>query len=596
MNQKLLKNVWLRVGMIVAVVTTAFAGTAQAEIVEDVYKSVNFGTCTYSSQVNNYTTTGVTATDNGFTVTLDYFNTAVSGYVGCGGVGQSSMNTPTISSATIDKKITKVSLEIQGIEINNPNGEILQVQLYDGDFYETIGTYKLTVNSPVTVEIPEAKQAEGLSYVFSFPSIANYATGTPAVKISKVNFYRKHDPNQVEDPIISGTTPFDPSTSVTITCPTSGATILYSTNDGATWTTGSSLTLDKTTTVKAKATKDGMTESGVVSKSFICSAGSRTSTLSLTTTTYSGTPTASLATWNFLDEAGPTAASMSVEKGNGQYAVDVNVTNPDATNGTQITSLQHLKFEPKEGYAIVSVEIKGSSESNLSPLNKKWSNATCSASGTTLTITPEDGTKLISVTVSYNNTVKITEVTVRYTPTASYAYAKIGSAEYATFVPAYSVSVPEGLTAYIVTGFDDSVVMEKITTIPAGTPVVLNGSEGTYDLPIITGASAVTGNLLQVRDEAFYPSKRFTIYCLSQVNGKVAFYPLPTTRQVPAGKPYLEDTSNSAKAFYGFDEDATGIEAIENAIENGAIYNVAGQRLSKMQKGINIVNGKKILK
>ena len=27
-----------------------------------------------------------------------------------------------------------------------------------------------------------------------------------------------------------------------------------------------------------------------------------------------------------------------------------------------------------------------------------------------------------------------------------------------------------------------------------------------------------------------------------------------------------------------------------------AIYNVAGQRISKLQKGINIVNGKKILK
>ena len=27
----------------------------------------------------------------------------------------------------------------------------------------------------------------------------------------------------------------------------------------------------------------------------------------------------------------------------------------------------------------------------------------------------------------------------------------------------------------------------------------------------------------------------------------------------------------------------------------GAVYNLAGQRLQKMQKGINIVNGKKIL-
>ena len=44
--------------------------------------------------------------------------------------------------------------------------------------------------------------------------------------------------------------------------------------------------------------------------------------------------------------------------------------------------------------------------------------------------------------------------------------------------------------------------------------------------------------------------------------------------------------------------DPTGIESLTPALSigEGAIYNVAGQRLSKMQKGINIVNGKKIIK
>jgi hypothetical protein len=35
----------------------------------------------------------------------------------------------------------------------------------------------------------------------------------------------------------------------------------------------------------------------------------------------------------------------------------------------------------------------------------------------------------------------------------------------------------------------------------------------------------------------------------------------------------------------------------QSSMVNGqSIYNLAGQRLNKMQKGINIVNGKKILK
>ncbi|MBP5393806.1 MAG: hypothetical protein J6Y59_08330, partial [Bacteroidaceae bacterium] len=39
----------------------------------------------------------------------------------------------------------------------------------------------------------------------------------------------------------------------------------------------------------------------------------------------------------------------------------------------------------------------------------------------------------------------------------------------------------------------------------------------------------------------------------------------------------------------------TGISSIEEDEEQEAIYNLAGQRLSTMQKGINIVNGKKII-
>jgi hypothetical protein len=43
--------------------------------------------------------------------------------------------------------------------------------------------------------------------------------------------------------------------------------------------------------------------------------------------------------------------------------------------------------------------------------------------------------------------------------------------------------------------------------------------------------------------------------------------------------------------------DQTGINGITSSnAQEGQLYNLAGQRISKMQKGINIVNGKKILK
>ena len=56
-------------------------------------------------------------------------------------------------------------------------------------------------------------------------------------------------------------------------------------------------------------------------------------------------------------------------------------------------------------------------------------------------------------------------------------------------------------------------------------------------------------------------------------------------------------TAGVKALFFDFDGE-TGINAIDNGqwtIDNAKIFNLAGQRLSRMQKGVNIVNGKKIL-
>lgn len=56
--------------------------------------------------------------------------------------------------------------------------------------------------------------------------------------------------------------------------------------------------------------------------------------------------------------------------------------------------------------------------------------------------------------------------------------------------------------------------------------------------------------------------------------------------------------SNNTKEFAGdFEEEETAIESLTPSLSegDGAIYNMAGQRISKLQKGINIVDGKKIV-
>ena len=79
-----------------------------------------------------------------------------------------------------------------------------------------------------------------------------------------------------------------------------------------------------------------------------------------------------------------------------------------------------------------------------------------------------------------------------------------------------------------------------------------------------------------------------------------AFVPNNADGIIPAGKAYLEATSIPAgvKAFiFMFNDEATGITETRTATrdEVESIFNIGGQRMSKMQRGVNIVKGKKIL-
>ena len=86
--------------------------------------------------------------------------------------------------------------------------------------------------------------------------------------------------------------------------------------------------------------------------------------------------------------------------------------------------------------------------------------------------------------------------------------------------------------------------------------------------------------------------------------GSTLYYPNVENFYIRSFRAYFQLTPGTAvKGFVmEFDNDyADGIGTIQNSNfkiqnEEEPIYNLAGQRLQKMQKGINIVNGKKVLK
>jgi hypothetical protein len=171
----------------------------------------------------------------------------------------------------------------------------------------------------------------------------------------------------------------------------------------------------------------------------------------------------------------------------------------------------------------------------------------------------------------------------------------VGEAEWATM---YDTSTGYELNgdveAYVATINPQypNLILAKVDNVPAGTPVILKGSyynKVAANLPAINAANDLKGTAADTEADG-------TMYVLAKVDDKVGFY--KATGTIPAGKAYYQSGAG-VKAFY-FDGDAeTAINEVngQSSMVNGqSIYNLAGQRVSKMQKGINIVNGKKVLK
>ncbi|MBQ9295046.1 MAG: hypothetical protein IJ219_09020, partial [Bacteroidaceae bacterium] len=178
----------------------------------------------------------------------------------------------------------------------------------------------------------------------------------------------------------------------------------------------------------------------------------------------------------------------------------------------------------------------------------------------------------------------------------------MGSNGYATYVPEVkdvdlSSFDAEDLAAYTVSIAPEGWAnMTQVTKVPVGSAVVMKGKAGSYKLPYTTGAPALTGNELLAATADITATG--TQYILANGADGIGFYKATENSTISAGKGYLDISGAGVKGFYGFAfDDATGInEELRVKNEESSIYNLAGQRLEKMQKGINIIGGKKVLK
>lgn len=175
----------------------------------------------------------------------------------------------------------------------------------------------------------------------------------------------------------------------------------------------------------------------------------------------------------------------------------------------------------------------------------------------------------------------------------------ITSAEWATYVPNLAVTIPEDVTAYIVTNATStSVTLSSVASAPANTGLVVNGAQGTYTPTAAETTDDVSGNLLVVSDGTVVGNGN--IYALGNKNGSVGFKKVKSGVTVPAGKPYLTIENTGSKDFFDFSFDegvATGIESIESVgfDMNAPVYDLQGRQVNRLHKGVFIQNGKKII-
>ncbi|MBQ9295376.1 MAG: InlB B-repeat-containing protein [Bacteroidaceae bacterium] len=179
----------------------------------------------------------------------------------------------------------------------------------------------------------------------------------------------------------------------------------------------------------------------------------------------------------------------------------------------------------------------------------------------------------------------------------------VSSAGYATYASDNALDFTNSsIKAFYATESAGTLTFHAITKVPAGTGVLLYAAGGaTEDVPVLSGdADDVTGNVF-VRGEgtAVSYSETNQNYILFNGDDGIGFYKA-INNKVATNRAYIHVTDgNGVKGFaINLEDDATSIETIDHSplTIDHSIYNIAGQRISKMQKGINIVNGKKVLK
>jgi len=193
-------------------------------------------------------------------------------------------------------------------------------------------------------------------------------------------------------------------------------------------------------------------------------------------------------------------------------------------------------------------------------------------------------------------TAYVTKIIVERAPVATTETITIPSEGVLTYVTENALdfsTINGAFKAYVPTSVNEaktSVATAEVTSVPAGTALLLKGAEGSYDVEIAESATAPAANLFLVSDGNVQGADNIFAYSKSALK----FKKVASTVTIPAGKCYLTIAGVSGDALdLDFEGEATAVDAIAEAnanaaapvkvIKNGKLYignyNVAGQQV-----------------
>ncbi len=235
---------------------------------------INAASVTCTDSKNTSWTIVTTATESSFTQQPTYSQ------VGSGSKPATSITMTGTAAQAMD--ITTISVKMGGF--NSTAGNVtIKVNGTDYATGSLNGTSDVTISGSTAVSLGVGQTIE--------ISVTNIAKGVKIYNITYTATEQAVGENTVATPTftVTGTeanSSYITSANVEIACTTDGAAISYSTDNGTTWNAYSTaLIITETTTLQAKATKAGMTESGVATKTItIIPSIANTKETALTTT------------------------------------------------------------------------------------------------------------------------------------------------------------------------------------------------------------------------------------------------------------------------------------------------------------------------